>query len=531
MGRLLTDEEAVRDAMAADMRGLVLKSHVRSTLQSCLEIERQLGLRDVVFSSLVLNSHRLLEDTDTVIEQIRSGLRILYMPTILARNRRNPLCRDGKRISIMDNGRLCPSLWPMLEAAAEHGCTVATGHCDLQECLALLAACASTGVRTALVTHPEYFVTEMSLEQQQDIADRWSNVLFERTLYSVIDESAARARPGSLVIVKDRLKRLVRHIRELGPERTVLSSDLGQEFLPRPVNGFRHFLEVLADEGVSRADIKMMTRANPLRCLGRYGEVLEQTLRSVFAERRYEFKTPFRQPLLGWVRADDPLFHEFRRCVNERHCLPTDLLSDAATVLAIFLPFGQELVRGNSPGREPSPGWCLAYTEANAFLDRLVGTLGKAIRRLGHESAQFSAVHHLSHCHDPNVAPDMLSSTWSQRHIAYACGLGAFGLNNLLITEKGCAGRFSSLVTNMPLPSRPRSTAERCLAKAGKDCDACVSRCPANAFGPKGFDRARCWRHLIENNHVSRNHGYTVVNVCGKCSVGIPCDMTSPVAT
>ena len=38
-----------------------------------------------------------------------------------------------------------------------------------------------------------------------------------------------------------------------------------------------------------------------------------------------------------------------------------------------------------------------------------------------------------------------IASDWSERHAAYAAGLGTFGLTRALITEKGIAGRFGSL--------------------------------------------------------------------------------------
>ena len=63
------------------------------------------------------------------------------------------------------------------------------------------------------------------------------------------------------------------------------------------------------------------------------------------------------------------------------------------------------------------------------------------------------------------LGPDRIYSNWSQRHIAYAAGLGTFGMNNMLITQNGCCGRFYSLVTDLPvLPGKPLER-ENCLYK------------------------------------------------------------------
>ena len=41
-------------------------------------------------------------------------------------------------------------------------------------------------------------------------------------------------------------------------------------------------------------------------------------------------------------------------------------------------------------------------------------------------------------------------STWSERHVAYAAGLGTFGLSRGLITARGIAMRCGSVVTDLP---------------------------------------------------------------------------------
>ena len=49
------------------------------------------------------------------------------------------------------------------------------------------------------------------------------------------------------------------------------------------------------------------------------------------------------------------------------------------------------------------------------------------------------------------------ASPWSHRHMAYAAGLGTFGMHDFFITEKGCAHRTGSFVVNLKLaPNRKR---------------------------------------------------------------------------
>ncbi|MCJ7786404.1 MAG: hypothetical protein MUP41_20930, partial [Desulfobacterales bacterium] len=85
------------------------------------------------------------------------------------------------------------------------------------------------------------------------------------------------------------------------------------------------------------------------------------------------------------------------------------------------------------------------------------------------------------------------ASPWSERHIAYACGLGTFSLNDGLITPKGMAVRFGSVVTLLkltPSEKKYRHYRENCLQFRNEKCGKCIPRCPAGAISEKGHSSA-----------------------------------------
>ena len=45
------------------------------------------------------------------------------------------------------------------------------------------------------------------------------------------------------------------------------------------------------------------------------------------------------------------------------------------------------------------------------------------------------------------------ASNWSERHAAYASGMGTFGLSDGLITPKGKAMRCGSVIANIQIPA------------------------------------------------------------------------------
>ncbi|MPM73368.1 hypothetical protein SDC9_120348 [bioreactor metagenome] len=116
-------------------------------------------------------------------------------------------------------------------------------------------------------------------------------------------------------------------------------------------------------------------------------------------------------------------------------------------------------------------------------------------------------------------SPVSYTSNWSERHVAYVCGLGTFSLSKGLITEKGVSGRFGSLVTTAPLTVTPRAYSE--LYEYCVFCGACARNCPAEAIAidPEvGKRHAPCAAFLDEYRpQYAPRYG------CGKCQVRVPC--------
>ena len=128
-----------------------------------------------------------------------------------------------------------------------------------------------------------------------------------------------------------------------------------------------------------------------------------------------------------------------------------------------------------------------------------------------------------------NITPYI--SNWSERHAAYAAGLGTFGLSKGLITEKGMAGRFGSVITDAEFSPtiRPYSDPfEYCTM-----CGACMMRCPAGAIDKSkgcalGKDQLICGPYLSGSRLPKHGPNERVRYGCGKCQVGVPCENGIP---
>lgn len=245
---------------------------------------------------------------------------------------------------------------------------------------------------------------------------------------------------------------------------------------------------------------------------------IEQLIRDAVAAT--STVTEYREPLVGFARADDPRFCILRDEVSPIHMMPEDLVPGAQTVLSYFLPLAPWVVEANARSREKvAREWAQAYVETNALIGRISAQLVDELAGRGIAAAALPATH--------NFDEATLHSPWSQKSVAVIAGLGSFGLHQMVITDAGCAGRFGSVVLDAELQVREAESRERCLAFYDGSCLECVARCPASALGAdRPLDKHRCHEHLHGVGRAYEDLG--LVDVCGKCAIG-PCSFSSAV--
>lgn len=220
--------------------------------------------------------------------------------------------------------------------------------------------------------------------------------------------------------------------------------------------------------------------------------------------------TTYREPLVGFARAGDPLFQQLKAVAGPEHLLPEDLLPEARSVVAFFVPFDRELVRVNRLHPYVAREWALAYIETNRLLEDICGELAGELAGYGINVAWQLPTH--------NFDQQRLVAAWSHKHVAYICGLGTFGRHTMLITARGCAGRLGTLVLDYEL--RPSSRPEQRFYEKCVKCHYCSEICPVQALGEHGLDKQLCYQYLLEIDAYYAD--LPVCDVCGKCATG-PC--------
>ena len=252
----------------------------------------------------------------------------------------------------------------------------------------------------------------------------------------------------------------------------------------------------------------------------------------------------FDEPLVQSADGDDEIFTEYKSIIAPEHMTPREALAKAydkkpedlprkLSVISWILPItGETRASNRSEKRKPSRMWSHTRWFGEIFNDAMRDHVVDYLTQRGHMATAPMKTPHFK-----MIRTDKgLSSNWSERHIAYAVGLGTFSLSDGFITERGIAHRCGSVVTDMELPPSSRTATEpyaNCLFYADGTCGKCIARCPVGAITEQGHDKARCGQYLRDIGYSPQklSGGYdleTSVAGCGLCQTGVPCEAENP---
>jgi len=248
----------------------------------------------------------------------------------------------------------------------------------------------------------------------------------------------------------------------------------------------------------------------------------------------------FDEPLVHFADGDDPIFLEYKTIIAPTHLTPREALAKAfnqspqalparLSVISWILPITEKTRHSNRQQTSiPSRWWSYTRWYGEKFNNALREQVVKLLTERGYRAVA------------PVIQPYFKIETsekgdysnWSERHIAYAAGLGTFSLSDGFITERGIAHRCGSVVTDLLLPASPRTAPNpyaNCLFYVNKKCKACIVRCPAGAITEKGHDKIRCQSYIKDKlNYLLKE--YDVGNPgCGLCQTKVPCEFRNPV--
>jgi epoxyqueuosine reductase len=256
------------------------------------------------------------------------------------------------------------------------------------------------------------------------------------------------------------------------------------------------------------------------------------------------------EPVVAFADGDDAVFRDLKTVIGEFHLTPREIMEkhveskrwrfnptrkiDKIGVISWALPLSHEVrlherasPYGGSPRYNHSRWIGVRLYEC---LEQYVASLLEVMRcnAVAPTQSRFFAIKEMS--------GGWMAANWSERHIAYSCGLGTFGLNGLMITPRGCAVYLSSVVCDRELTPTPRYAGPfaNCPFFQDGSCGACIDHCTGSAISKDGRSNIACLKNLRDeqgNRVESLGLARELVGpapACGRCSTGLPCEDRIP---
>ena len=268
MARQVDHFQAVEEAAAAGMRGILFKDHHYSVAPFIPLMERVLGHHKVaMFSGLVLNNSTGGLNPFVVDAQLKQGAKLIWMPTAQAANHIRSAGRKQRLVSnvklkpspaitvVNDYGEILDVVKEILDSIAEFDAILSSGHLHVWEIWKLFTEAKKRGVKRLLVNHPMYGL-HFTYEDIKEMAE--FGALIEQSACLYVDSRFNVFSP----------QELKEHILAAGVAHSSIGSDLGQVDNPTPVEGMRQAIKLCLALGFSEDDVRVMVRDNPAKLVG-----------------------------------------------------------------------------------------------------------------------------------------------------------------------------------------------------------------------------------------------------------------------
>lgn len=185
-------------------------------------------------------------------------------------------------------------------------------------------------------------------------------------------------------------------------------------------------------------------------------------------------------------REQKGLTNEFEAKILEQRLSTSHYLQTGQTILSIAFPYLYESQWGKDNGFS-------IYTKRADYHSVVKGYLtqiAEFIRNLGGEAVALV---------DSNTLPE--------RYIAYLCGVGFIGKNNMLITKKyGSYVFLGEIITDLRIECEKEPTREAMLQfEACGDCKICLRECPTKSIHGDGCNPNICLSYLTQKKALDEN--------------------------
>ena len=259
--RSIDADDLARLAKQNGMRGLVLKNHHESTAALAYMVRKEVpGIE--IFGGITqdLSVGGINVEAVRQMTLMKGGWgRVVWLPTFDAENAVKKAGGKGAFVPVSKDGHLLPGVLELIDFIAQHhDLVLETGHLSPEEGLMVIHEAHQRGVAHIVVTHANNVIVDMTIPQMQQAAREGA--------FLELDANAGwGAKP------QHTYAEFADVIRQVGAKYIIMGTDFGSmQNPPRPLHpqGLLDFMNALHGQGISVADLNLMTKTNPALALG-----------------------------------------------------------------------------------------------------------------------------------------------------------------------------------------------------------------------------------------------------------------------
>ena len=261
--RAYDDLELTDAAVKVGARAIVIKTHQGTTMDRAYLCNRYNkivhGDNDfTMFGSITLNRVVGGINPKAVDVALKLGAKVVWLPTQSAKNHMMKMNQDiSQCVEVVRDGKIVPELRDVLELVRDHNAVLGTAHIAPNEIFTVVEEARKIGVKNIVITHPEWWIVGMSLEDQIRLVKDY-DVILERCYAQNMGGGKYKSNLADNLSV----------IREVGYKNVMVDTDGGQTENPHWELALAEYMQYLLDHGIPEEQVFHMTHTIPAQLLG-----------------------------------------------------------------------------------------------------------------------------------------------------------------------------------------------------------------------------------------------------------------------